>query len=260
MALTMDRAKHTNTVASGAMSKLRFAFLNNRSHPRGNLMLSRLIAAGFHPELVIEEDSEAALKGLEEQERYLKDSSISLAAETVLEQCEINKINHRMVENFNDANTREILAVCFLPYIFLGDTRILRKDIIGTSKNGIVNIHPGYLPDVKGNNPYIWASLLNLPQGVTAHFIDEKVDTGPIILRMPIETDDNSDFHDLIDQINCVCASALVDVARSLEDGTANVSKQSIAETITFKKAPDEIIDYVISNLNRQKMIANRIR
>lgn len=47
---------------------------------------------------------------------------------------------------------------------------------------GIVNFHPAPLPDYKGIGGYNLALLNNVNSwAVTAHYIDEKIDTGPII-------------------------------------------------------------------------------
>lgn len=42
---------------------MRFAYLNLKEQPRGNSMLASLLAAGFEPELIVEEDSKLAARG-----------------------------------------------------------------------------------------------------------------------------------------------------------------------------------------------------
>lgn len=47
---------------------------------------------------------------------------------------------------------------------------------------GCVNFHPAILPDWRGTGGYNIAILKKLPQwGATAHYVDEAIDTGPII-------------------------------------------------------------------------------
>ena len=58
-------------------------------------------------------------------------------------------------KNNNDADCERSIKESGVDMIVLGDCRIIKDPIIAASLGGIVNVHPGYLPDVKGNNPYI---------------------------------------------------------------------------------------------------------
>ncbi len=58
----------------------------------------------------------------------------------------------------------------------------LRKPLLDVARKGAINFHPAPLPDFKGTGGYNLAILKNLPQwGVSAHYVDEEIDTGPII-------------------------------------------------------------------------------
>ncbi len=48
------------------------------------------------------------------------------------------------------------------------------------------NVHPSFLPDLKGRNPVNGAILYNRPAGATCHIMDDNIDTGPIIARIKI--------------------------------------------------------------------------
>ena len=52
--------------------------------------------------------------------------------------------------------------------IILG-ARILKPNIINGFNTGIMNLHPGLLPQNRGLDSMKWAILRNLPQGATAH-------------------------------------------------------------------------------------------
>lgn len=49
-----------------------------------------------------------------------------------------------------------------------------------------LNVHPSYLPDLKGLDPINGACLFGRTAGAACHIIDEGVDTGKIITRIPI--------------------------------------------------------------------------
>jgi len=85
-------------------------------------------------------------------------------------------------------------------------------------KTGVVNSHPGYLPDVKGNNPYIWAIIHDLPQGCSIHFIDENVDTGDVILRQKIDIKLYRSYQQLLQKINDLCADLMLKAVQQIEN------------------------------------------
>jgi len=58
----------------------------------------------------------------------------------------------------------------------------IRPELINFPKLGCINFHPAPLPDFRGVAGYSIAILENLDYwGVSAHFIDEEIDTGDII-------------------------------------------------------------------------------
>jgi len=63
-------------------------------------------------------------------------------------------------------------------------SQILKKEIITLPKLGVLNVHPGWLPEYKGAMAYFW--VLNNGSdrgGVTVHWIDEGIDTGTVLAR-----------------------------------------------------------------------------
>ena len=51
----------------------------------------------------------------------------------------------------------------------------------------LVNVHPSYLPDLRGADPVPGALLHGRRSGATCHHVDDGVDTGDIIARVAIE-------------------------------------------------------------------------
>ena len=60
---------------------------------------------------------------------------------------------------------------------------IIRKPVINHMKGKAINLHISLLPWNRGADPNLWSFLENTPKGVTIHYIDEGVDTGPIIAQ-----------------------------------------------------------------------------
>ncbi|NNK97299.1 MAG: methionyl-tRNA formyltransferase, partial [Desulfobacterales bacterium] len=72
-------------------------------------------------------------------------------------------------------------------------TSFVPKEMIDAARLGGINYHPSLLPKYRGGSAINWAIISGEKEtGVTIHFIDEGVDTGPILLqeKVAIEPDD----------------------------------------------------------------------
>ena len=73
-----------------------------------------------------------------------------------------------------------------------GFMRILSPKFIKEFKNRILNIHPSILPEFPGLNAQKQAIEAGVSHsGCTVHFVDEGVDTGPIIVQETVKIKDN---------------------------------------------------------------------
>ncbi|MCD6300042.1 MAG: hypothetical protein J7L78_02585 [Dehalococcoidales bacterium] len=108
----------------------------------------------------------------------------------------------------NSTEVADLLKTSNIEIGVISGARILKKHIIRSVGNGIINFHPGLIPEVRGLDALKWAVYHDLPIGVTAHFIDERVDAGRIIVReeIPVKSDDT-----------------LVDISLRLEETQTNL-------------------------------------
>lgn len=83
----------------------------------------------------------------------------------------------------NSKGLREIATEHGANLGVIGGARILKQRTIDAFDHGIINIHPGLIPENRGLDNMKWAVLLDLPQAVTSHFIDADIDAG-----YPVET------------------------------------------------------------------------
>ena len=67
--------------------------------------------------------------------------------------------------------------------VFTGGN-ILRKAVLSVARLGVLNLHLGLLPEIRGMSSPEWSLLSNVPVGVTIHSMDEGIDTGPILRRL----------------------------------------------------------------------------
>jgi phosphoribosylglycinamide formyltransferase-1 len=84
---------------------------------------------------------------------------------------------------------RSVDLVCLAGYM-----RILGNEVLQAFSGRIINIHPSLLPAFPGLNPQRQAIEYGVKtSGCTVHFVDNGIDTGPIILQATVpvyETDD----------------------------------------------------------------------
>jgi methionyl-tRNA formyltransferase len=73
----------------------------------------------------------------------------------------------------------------------------IREPLISLPRVGCLNFHPAPLPDIRGVGGYNVAILEDLPEwGVSAHFVDEDIDTGDLVAveRFPIDRNAETAF------------------------------------------------------------------
>lgn len=111
--------------------------------------------------------------------------------------------------------------------IFTGGN-ILRQQFLEVPRLGVINSHLALLPEIRGMSSPEWSLLHAIPVGITIHFMDTGIDTGPILLRR--EFRDIGKAESLIDLRNrmIACGIELVgEAATALQQGTLSAVAQS---------------------------------
>jgi phosphoribosylglycinamide formyltransferase 1 len=86
--------------------------------------------------------------------------------------------------------------------VLAGFMRILNADFVGRYPNRILNVHPSLLPAFPGAHAVEQALQHGVRvTGVTVHFVDERVDHGPIIAQRAVPVLDDDDVDTLHDRI-----------------------------------------------------------
>ena len=102
-----------------------------------------------------------------------------------------------VVPIIGDVNSEESLELIrsFQPdlLISIAGNQIFKKELIEIGPKGCINLHTALLPKYRGLMPTFWA-LKNKEDsiGVSVFFVDEGVDSGPIICQQTVTVDDNS--------------------------------------------------------------------
>jgi methionyl-tRNA formyltransferase len=98
--------------------------------------------------------------------------------------------------------------------------RILPPAVYQKARLGAFNIHASLLPKYRGAAPINWA-IINKEKttGLTSFLLQEKVDTGDILLQQTVNIPENATAGDLHDILMPQAAALAVDTARLLASG-----------------------------------------
>lgn len=110
--------------------------------------------------------------------------------------------------------------------IFTGGD-IVRGDLLEIPRLGVLNVHLGLLPEVRGMSTPEWSLLLNLPLGITIHLLDRGIDTGPILLRHEFSiTDKCHSLDDLRHRMVAHSIDLIAQAVAGLDRGTSSPKLQ----------------------------------
>lgn len=111
--------------------------------------------------------------------------------------------------------------------------RMLPEAVWKMPKLGTFNLHASLLPNYRGAAPINWAIINGETKtGVTTFFIDDKIDTGAMILskKTPIsETENAGELHDRLMQIG---SEAVVETLALIESGNVSTTIQKDSSDI----------------------------
>jgi len=226
-----------------------FVFLVLEEHPYGREMLMQLINAGHFPKAIIEETGPIAD---EEREKFLRRINGYRVAPTITELLKGMNIPRLSVKNHNDKECIEILKDLEPDLGVLGGTRILRKEILQIPDDGILNSHPGLLPEVRGSASPAWSVYFDIPVGSTCHFIDPNIDTGDIVARREIRVRPGDTYEALCWKTLVMAGTLMVEAVTMWKEGSITRTPQGESEFPTFRVAPPEVLEVVHKKLDEE--------
>ena len=103
--------------------------------------------------------------------------------------------------SINGEYSQSLLRSHKIDLLIIFGTSILGKKVLSIPKEGVINLHTGYLPDYRGVRSEFWALLNGEPEkvGHTIHFVTREIDGGDILRRGA--TRDIPDAKDNIDVV-----------------------------------------------------------
>ena len=163
------------------------------------------------------------------------------------------------VDNHNSETSIELYSQLQIDCLINGGTprkicsKLLDEKII---PQGVINLHPGKLPEYRGCSAVEWAILNDDQIFNTIHYLDEDYDTGPIIESESYKFKTDSTYVDIRSEvylkgINLLCTTIkkIQDMKFSLKDA----QKQSNLNAHYWDPIPKNLEDSSIEKANNKK-------
>jgi methionyl-tRNA formyltransferase len=236
------------------MTRPRFAFLALKGHPYASMMLAELLGAGFQPEIVVEEESSVAVQG---RAKFLERMEGHALPASVAAQCAAARVTLTGMPLHKSDALMELLGETPLDLIVLGGTRIVRGAILSHPAHGVINSHPGLLPDCRGSASPAWSVFHDIPIGSTTHFCDEGIDTGDLLLRRALPVQRGMTYEDLCFETAALSAVLMKEALQAFDDGRWQELRhaQGVSPWPTFKNAPPEVLEEVQRKLREETSV-----
>jgi methionyl-tRNA formyltransferase len=138
------------------------------------------------------------------------------------------------VEDHNDERSLSALAEMRPDVVAFTGGGIIRKPLLEAAGRGIFNAHMGMLPSYRGMDVVEWPILeghIREPGlGVTLHFMDSGIDTGPIAIRRRVPIRRGDSVEQLRKRYEPVMVDLILDGVRGVRDGTLRTQPQAAGD------------------------------
>ncbi len=146
------------------------------------------------------------------------------------------------VERVANINTPEFLArlreIGADLVISVSCPQIFGRELLALPPKGCVNVHAGPLPRYRGMLPTFWALYEGESEtAVTVHFMNERLDDGPIILQEPVPIPEGETQANLMRRCKIVGARLLGEAIDLLEAGEVQ-ARENPREEATYYSFP----------------------
>ncbi len=137
--------------------------------------------------------------------------------------------DHATREDFDAEVARALEEHAVELVILAGFMRIFRPEFVRRYAGRIVNIHPALLPSFPGAHGIRDAFEHGVKvTGVTVHFVDEGMDTGPIIAQRAVAIEPDETLESLESRIHAVEHTLYPEAIRALVEGRVTIDGRAV--------------------------------
>jgi phosphoribosylglycinamide formyltransferase-1 len=108
--------------------------------------------------------------------------------------------------------------------VLAGYMQLLSGEFLARFPEGVINVHPALLPAFPGLRAVEQSLEYGVKVfGVTVHFVDHGIDTGPVILQRAIELPDASDRDEVLERLHAIEHELLPEAVRLIASGAVRI-------------------------------------
>lgn len=143
--------------------------------------------------------------------------------------CKKADIPFKYVDDINSNENIDWIRSLSPDIIFcFGWSNLIKKDLLGLSKMGVVGYHPALLPKNRGRHPLIWALALGLnDSGSTFFFMTEGADDGDILSQEKVKILYEDNAKSLYDKVSNIALRQIEDFLPKLQNNNFRITKQN---------------------------------
>lgn len=132
----------------------------------------------------------------------------------------------------------------------LGTPNILKAELLAVPTIGVLNSHPGLLPNYRGCSCVEWAIYNREPVGATCHFITQGIDEGPIVFAEAMRVEKFAQYERVrADMYQHQCDVMVKGIQRLTEEGLTFGDLPQQGEGRYYKPMPGEKLALVRQSL-----------
>jgi len=163
-------------------------------HRKTQDFLMELVCAGFHDISVIAAPWKKIVHN--DQNQYYPKTLVSASPHDTRTLCANLSLKYVECAHDDVATIKQLQDAHQFNLGIISGARILKRTVIELFSDGILNIHPGKLPETSGLDLFFYTIKHRVPMGVTAHFIDPRVYAGDELFfeRTPIGPQDTPEI------------------------------------------------------------------
>ncbi|MGI9422328.1 MAG: formyltransferase family protein [Hyphomicrobiaceae bacterium] len=149
-------------------------------------------------------------------------------------------------ESASDPRLGEFLGNMQIDVAIQGGVGILSGQNLTRPRIGWLNVHPGSLPQYRGNSCPEWAILNGDEVVATAHLLDKGIDTGPVICSQAYSIGADWTYHAFRANLYAHCARVLIEALRLIAaEGASAAHSQDEAGACYRKSMPPETLQHI---------------
>jgi len=126
------------------------------------------------------------------------------------------------------------LVACGVELVVLaGYMQLLAGEFLARFPDRVINVHPALLPAFPGLEAVEQAIAYGVKVfGVTVHFVDDGVDTGPVILQRAVELPDARDAETVLDRLHPIEHELLPEAVRLIAQGAVRIDPANLRRVV----------------------------